>query len=141
MSQREYEPQPQAPDLGEYVQEDSAETLTGPTGTDALDAGYVPPDRPYVLDDDQVAPGPTATTENLDSRLRRERPDVTPDDPSGDETLDATRAGRLEPSAPGADGGYHRSMDARQTGVDGGAASAEEAAVHERPEDEVGGVE
>ncbi|WP_300007189.1 hypothetical protein [Pseudonocardia sp.] len=96
--------QPDAPDLGAAVQLDSADTLDGPAGgADALDAGYVPPDRPYALDEDGVP-------DTLDERLARERSEEGAPDPD--------RSGRL--SASGA-----------EVGVDGGAASAEEAAVHD----------
>jgi hypothetical protein len=54
MAQRDYEEQPEAPDLGAAIQLDSAETLVAPPERDALDAGYSPPDRPYALDDDEL---------------------------------------------------------------------------------------
>jgi hypothetical protein len=96
--------QPDAPDLGAAVQLDNAETLDGPAGgADALDAGYVPPDRPYALDEDRAP-------DTLDERLARERPEGL--------SVDPDRSGRL-----GADG--------TEVGIDGGAASAEEAAVHD----------
>lgn len=100
--------QSSAPDLGAAVQLDNAETLDGPAGgADALDAGFVPPDRPFALDD--------APHETLDERLAAETPETAAD-------VDATRSGRLT----GAGGG-----DAADVGVDGGAASAEEAAMHD----------
>ena len=102
--------QSSAPDLGAAVQLDNAETLDGPAGgPDALDAGYVPPDRPFALDDDPH--------ETLDERLAAETPDIAPD-------VDPTRSGRLT----GVDG---TDLEAVEVGVDGGAASAEEAAVHD----------
>ena len=102
MSRRD-DPQPQDPDAGQMVQEDAEYTLTG-TG-DPLDSGYVPPDRPLE-----------ERNRELDDRLARELPeDASATDPE--------RAGRLEPDE-GDD------TAARDVGVDGGAASAEEAAVH-----------
>ncbi len=138
MSQREYEQQPEAPDLGEFVQEESAETLVGPPGTDALDAGYVPPDRPYGLDDPRAGAPAGAEPEGLDERLNRERPEVELAESGGGDLGDEGRSGRLETSDAGADGEYIRSMEGRDVGIDGGGASAEEAAVHYRGEDEVG---
>lgn len=132
MTQREYEDQPEAPDLGEYIQQDSAETLTGPPNSEALDAGYVPPDRPFGLDDVQAGAQTGSEPEDLDTRLSRERPDVTVDDPTGGRDTDLERSGRLEAVSPGADGTYDRSTEAVDTGLAGGAASAEEAAVHDR---------
>ncbi|GEL26214.1 hypothetical protein PSU4_51680 [Pseudonocardia sulfidoxydans NBRC 16205] len=113
MSRRD-DPQPQDPDAGQMVQEDAEYTLTG-TG-DPLDAGYVPPDRPFELDGDTVTPAGAREGESLDDRLARELPDDAA-------VTDADRAGRLEPHADD-------DTAAHDVGVDGGAASAEEAAVH-----------
>ena len=126
MSQHDYEQQPESPDLGEYVQEDPAETLVGPAGSDPLDAGYVPPDRPYLSADD---PSLSGRSESLEGRLDRERPDVG--DPSYRPDTEADRAPRLQVDEPTADSMYTEGTDARDVGVAGGAASAEEAAVHE----------
>lgn len=133
VSQRDHETQPDGPDLGEFVQEDPAETLVGPPGSDPLDAGYVPPDRPYGLDDDQATSRIDGEPEPLDTALRRERPDLDPDDPGLADGVDPDRSGRLAPADPGADGDYANSVDGVDTGIDGGAASAEEAAMHEHP--------
>ena len=46
LRQHDYEPQPEAPDLGSSVQLETSESLVSPPGVDGLDAGYVPPDRP-----------------------------------------------------------------------------------------------
>ena len=123
MAQRDYEIQPEAPDLGEAVQLDTAETLVGPAGDDVdpLDAGYSPPDRPYVLDDVELTSG-GAEDETLDQRLAREEPEEMP--------VDLDRAGRL--ADPEQDGAMDRpdGLEGQDVGVDGGAASAEEAAVH-----------
>lgn len=75
MPENEYEEQPQAPDIGASVQLETSESAVGPPGKDALDAGYVPPDRPIALDE---APTSAALREPepLDARLARERPDV-----------------------------------------------------------------
>ncbi|ODU00222.1 MAG: hypothetical protein ABS81_24280 [Pseudonocardia sp. SCN 72-86] len=107
-------PQPQDPDAGQMVQEDAEYTLTG--AGDPLDAGWVPPDRPMELDGDTVTPAGARAGESLDDRLARELPE-------DGAVTDAERAGRLEPDADG-------DTTARDVGVDGGAASAEEAAVH-----------
>jgi uncharacterized protein DUF5709 len=123
MVQRDYEEQPEAPDLGAAVQLDTAETLVGPVdGNDAIDAGYSPPDRPYALDDDEVTGAGQAAGETLDERLAREVPEEVP--------VDADRAGRL--ADPEQLGVMERTdvMEGRDVGIDGGAASAEEAAVH-----------
>jgi hypothetical protein len=123
MVQRDYEEQPEAPDLGAAVQMDTSETLVGPAGdVDPLDAGYVPPDRPIVLDDDAVTAAGQFEGESLDERLAREVPEDVP--------VDVDRAGRL--ADPEQSGAMERSDDIEgvDVGIDGGAASAEEAAVH-----------
>jgi Family of unknown function (DUF5709) len=123
MAQRDYEEQPEAPDLGAAVQLDTSDTLAGPAGdVDGLDAGYVPPDRPYVLDDDAVTAAGQFEGDSLDERLAREEPEDVP--------VDVDRAGRLaDPEQLGAMERFD-AMDGQDVGIDGGAASAEEAAVH-----------
>jgi hypothetical protein len=124
MAQRDYEDQPEAPDLGAAVQLEPQETLTGPPGSDALDAGYVPPDRPYGLDDDATTAAGQRDGESHDERLDRERPE---------EPLpaDADRSGRIAVPDADAVGEARDAMDGQDVGIDGGAASAEEAAVHD----------
>ncbi|MDQ3901347.1 MAG: DUF5709 domain-containing protein [Actinomycetota bacterium] len=123
MAQHDYEKQPEAADLAEAVQDDSAETLVGPPGTDPLDAGYIPPDRPYGLDDDLVTVAGQRDGESIDQRLRREQPEWMP--------VDVDRSGRIALADAGAAGQTPDAMDGIDVGIDGGAASAEEAAVHE----------
>ena len=123
MAQHDYEPQPEAPDLGAAIQLETAETLVGPPGdTDALDAGYSPPDRPYALDDDELTVAGQREGETLDERLAREVPEEVP--------VDLDRAGRL--ADPEQLGAMERTdaIEGQDVGIDGGAASAEEAAVH-----------
>jgi Family of unknown function (DUF5709) len=122
MAQRDYEVQPEAPDLGATVQLETAESLVGPPDTDAVDAGYSPPDRPYALDDDELTVAGQRDGETLDDRLAREVPEEVP--------VDADRAGRL--ADPEQFGLMERgdAIEGQDVGVDGGAASAEEAAVH-----------
>jgi hypothetical protein len=123
MSQHDYEKQPEAPDLGAAVQLDTSETLEGPIGdVDGLDAGYSPPDRPYVLDDDDITVAGQRRSETLDERLARDEPEEVP--------VDGDRAGRLSDPDQGAalEGGD--AMTAVDVGIDGGAAPAEEAAMH-----------
>ncbi|AEA24913.1 hypothetical protein Psed_2712 [Pseudonocardia dioxanivorans CB1190] len=118
---RRDDPQPQAPDIGELVHENADYTLTGEG--DPLDAGWVPPDRPIELDGDTVTPAGARAGESHDDRLAREL-----SDDAG--PTDAERAGRLVAEHTDAGGGAVDDNDAVEVGVDGGAASAEEAAVH-----------
>ncbi len=141
MAGSEYEEQPEAPDIGASVQLESAESLVGPPNEEALDAGYIPPDRPYVLDEDGVTPAAIREGESLDERLHRERPDIGVEEPTPDggyqpEGLAGDeRSGRLAPAVDTAIEGTGgddtiRSTDAVDVGISGGAASAEEAAIH-----------
>jgi hypothetical protein len=122
MAQRDYEDQPQAPDLGAAVQLETAESLVGPPDVDAVDAGYSPPDRPYALDDDELTVAGQRDGETLDERLARELPEELP--------VDVHRAGRL--ADPEQLGLMERTdaIEGQDVGIDGGAASAEEAAMH-----------
>jgi uncharacterized protein DUF5709 len=122
MAQRDYEEQPEAPDLGASVQLESEEHLAAPAGDrDGLDAGYSPPDRPYGAEDDGVTARGMREGESLDQRLNRER---------ADEPVDPDRSGRIALADEGAALETPDAMDGVDVGVDGGAASAEEAAVH-----------
>lgn len=123
MAQRDYEDQPEAPDLGASVQLESEQHLAAPAGDrDGLDAGYVPPDRPYALDEDGVTARGMQEGDSLDERLHRER---------GEETPDPDRSGRVTMAGEGAALETPDALDGVDVGIDGGAASAEEAAVHE----------
>ncbi|MHA6626176.1 DUF5709 domain-containing protein [Pseudonocardia sichuanensis] len=122
MAQRDYEEQPEAPDLGASVQLESDEHLAAPPGDhDGLDAGYSPPDRPYAAEEDGVTARGMREGDSLDDRLRRER---------GDEALDEDRTGRIALEGEGAALETPDAMDGVDVGIDGGAAGAEEAAVH-----------
>ncbi|MFB7861074.1 MULTISPECIES: DUF5709 domain-containing protein [unclassified Streptomyces] len=119
---------------------DASDTLVGPV--DPVEEGYVPPDRPWAVERIGVTAAERLRGETLDQRLAVETPEdaLDPDwDGIGDsvdtdgEPLDREvgdhRAGRLV--AP--DNGLALSPlegYARDVGIDGGAASAEEAAVH-----------
>jgi hypothetical protein len=134
MAQRDYEEQPEAPDLGASVQLESAATLEAPAGDrDGLDAGYVPPDRPYGLDDDAVTGAGMREGDSLDERLRREQPEewMSEDLHAGPSSgADADRSGRITIAGEGAALETRDAMEGVDEGIDGGAASAEEAAVH-----------
>jgi hypothetical protein len=123
MAQREYEEQPEAPDLGASVQLENDEQLVGPPGGDPLDAGYVPPDRPYVSEEDGVTGRGMREGDSFEQRLAREQPE--------DQPFDADRAGRLSGAEQGAALETTDDITAVDVGIDGGAASAEEAAMHE----------
>lgn len=116
--------QPEAPDMASALQLDTDEALTGPSDTDPLDSGYVPPDRPYGIDDHAVTPAGEREGESHEDRIARELPE---EQPAGE----PDRSGRLVNAADSPAGEPAEDGAASEVGVDGGAASAEEAAVHD----------
>ncbi|WP_369254843.1 DUF5709 domain-containing protein [Geodermatophilus amargosae] len=118
------------------------DTLEDPRRARDLDTGWSPPERPWGVDDWGTTEREEATGESLDGRLRRELPDRPEDDGDGlgdlaggdgellDDEVGDARAGRL--ADVGEDGGVDEEdqLLAEDLGIDGGAASAEEAAVH-----------
>lgn len=106
---------------------------------DVLDEGISPPERPRGVNAKGVTPLEAADGETLDDRVRQEEPEVWEqaeaerdaeivDGPVGGE-VGSDRSGRL--LAP--DAGLDEDVDglvAEDEGIDGAAASAEEAAVH-----------
>ncbi|WEH38413.1 DUF5709 domain-containing protein [Streptomyces sp. AM 2-1-1] len=139
-----YQPQPEeASDPAE--QPDTEDTLTDSDLADALDEGYSPPDRPWAVEDVGTTASEQHDGESLDSRLSRERPEVAAGDSDGagdlpggegepwDDEVGTDRAGRLTQQA---DGTVPATLTANDVGVDGAAASAEEAAMHVVPDEE-----
>lgn len=137
-------------DLEDYQVEDSADTLDKAPGDDPLDRGVIPPERWSAA----MRFGSTASEqesgESLDQLLAEEEPDITAeidderpediaaDEDAADEDIDGMllddgpdpRAGRLVADDEEADPGADRDLLAHDVGPDGGAATAEEAAVH-----------
>ncbi|MGW1910066.1 DUF5709 domain-containing protein [Streptomyces sp. NPDC002076] len=112
------------------------------TYDDVLDEGYSPPERPLAVTKKGTTAAEQHAGETLDERLAQEAPDAQA--PAGDEIGDlpggegepvdpeagASRAGRLVAPDEGAHTNTTKEEIARDVGVDGGAAGAEEAAVH-----------
>jgi hypothetical protein len=137
-------------ELGDYEVQGASDTLDGNPGDDPLDRGVIPPQRESTA----LRFGSTAAEEeageSLDQHLAEEEPDVVPDidderpedidgdDDAADEDVDGLllddgpdpRAGRLVAEDEGAHPDAEADLVARDVGIDGGAASAEEAAVH-----------
>jgi hypothetical protein len=110
---------------------------------DPFDEGYSPPERAQATEGWGTTAAETAEGESLDGRLAREVPDVSydeDDDGLGDtedtdgELLDdevgESRSGRLVATNEGFGADTDEELYASDVGIDGGAASAEEAAVH-----------
>jgi hypothetical protein len=153
-------------DLEDYQVQDSTDTLDGAPGDDPLDRGVVPPERwsagiRYGTTAEEQEEG-----ESLDQLLAEEEPDDTledledeeeedddetedledleDDDDAGDEDVDGLllddgpdpRAGRLVAEDEGAHPDEEEDLVASDVGIDGGGATAEEAAVHVVEEDD-----
>ena len=110
---------------------------------DELDRGYSPPEKWSAGQGYGNTPYEEATGESLDQRLAQEERETDPYDESAadDENLDdgevgAERAGRLVDPDQGLGEDTEPDLVADDVGIDGAAASAEEAAVHVVPEDE-----
>jgi hypothetical protein len=137
----------------EEGQLDASDTLEGEPGEDPLDAGILPADRwsAGMRFGDTLAE--ERRGESLDEQLAEEEPDVeledddedeesaygvVDDEDSGDEDVDGLllddgpdpRAGRLVAEDEGAHESTEADLVASDAGIDGGAATAEEAAVH-----------
>jgi len=125
---------------------DSESDLLGPEDTlidrgvrDVLDEGYSPAERPSDFSTEHEA---------LEARLSRELPENTDDEGDGlgdtsdtdgelyDDEVGVARSGRLVAEDEGVDTDADAYLFARDVGIDGAAASSEEAAVHVIPDDE-----
>ncbi|MFJ1646637.1 DUF5709 domain-containing protein [Streptomyces sp. NPDC088258] len=119
-------------------------------GADPHDEGWSPPERPLGVDQVGTTAAEQRSGETLDERLAKEVPDERPaagsgvgDLPGGEgEPLDGEvgddRAGRLVAPDEGAHEDAEKDMIAEDVGIDGAAASAEEAAVHRIPPTDTG---
>jgi len=140
-------------DLEDYQVQDTTDTLIGAPGDDPLDRGVVPPERwsGDIRRGDRGGEG-----ESLDELLAEEEPDDSldfdddepedfeGDDDAGDEDVDGLllddgpdpRAGRLVAEDEGAHPDEEEDLVVSDVGIDGGAATAEEAAMHVVEEDD-----
>jgi hypothetical protein len=118
---------------------DAADTLDGSPGDDPLDQAIIPPDRWSAGEGYGNTLAEEQAGEPLDRLLAEEEPDVDPyaeeepadeDEPEDDGEVADPRAGRLVAEDEGAHPDEETDLVARDVGIDAGAASAEEAAVH-----------
>ncbi|MGL5858475.1 MAG: DUF5709 domain-containing protein [Angustibacter sp.] len=122
--------------------------------TDPLDEGYSPPERPRGVEAFGTTFEEARRGETMDQRLAQEEPDLVAGDPSGelltddpDENPDVAlgidpaddwsggevgyeRAGRLVDPDEGVRSDTEDALVGEDVGIDGAAASAEEAAMH-----------
>ena len=150
---------PESADLEDYEVLDSGDTLSGAPGDDPLDRGVVPPERWSAGVRFGTTEAEQAGGEALDQLLAEEEPDpaldFTDDEPediedveldedAGDEDVDGlllddgpdARAGRLVAEDEGAHPDEEEDLVASDVGIDGGGATAEEAAMHVVEEDD-----
>ncbi|MGH3203188.1 MAG: DUF5709 domain-containing protein [Streptosporangiaceae bacterium] len=150
-------------DLQDYQVQDSTDTLSGAPGDDPLDRGVVPPERWSAGVRFGDTASEQSQGESLDQLLAEEEPDDTleltedeleddeadeedieEDDDAGDEDVDGLllddgpdpRAGRLVAEDEGAHPDEEEDLVASDVGIDGGGATAEEAAMHVVEEDD-----
>jgi Family of unknown function (DUF5709) len=144
------QPRHESAGLTDYEVQDASDTLDGDPGDDPLDRGVIPPQRWSAAMRSGTTAAEQEAGESLDQLLAAEEPDIVPDvdderpgDIAGDEDaaeedidgllLDEgpdPRAGRLVAGDEGAHPAEEAELVAHDAGIDGAAASAEEAAVH-----------
>jgi hypothetical protein len=126
-------PDPETTAEGDSDQLEFSDTLLDRGVDSPLDEGYSPAERPpgYRLEThlDQ------ALGEPMDAKLAAEEPDVGEPGARRPDAADPDRAGRLTAADPDADGLPSADTMAVDAGLAGGAASAEEAAMHVVDED------
>ncbi|MFD7967881.1 DUF5709 domain-containing protein [Streptomyces clavifer] len=125
---------------------DPENVLDEPDLDDVLDAGYSPPEKPLGVSKYGTTGEEQREGESLDRRLAQEVPeedplladpaDAGPED-NGPEEVDAgdERAGRVAVADEEPGSARNNRVLGRDVGIDGGAASAEEAAVHIQEDD------
>jgi hypothetical protein len=111
-----------------------------------LDEGYSPPEKWSAAQGFGNTPLEEQMGETLDQRLQQEIPEpdpyelaeqeVDPDEEDVDDQVGDVRAGRLVAPDEGVHVDQEKDLVAEDVGIDGAAASAEEAAVHVIPDDQ-----
>jgi hypothetical protein len=134
---------------------DASDTLDGDPGDDPLDQGIAPPDRWSAGEGFGTTAPEEQEGESLDQLLAEEEPDpyaeADSDEDEGegegedlraddlwDDDEPEPRSGRLVADDEGAHADDEDELVAHDVGIDGGAASAEEAAVHVLDDDDDG---
>ncbi|MGW4023091.1 DUF5709 domain-containing protein [Streptomyces sp. NPDC005009] len=130
---------------------DAEDTLEYDGVDDPLDRGWSPPERPWAVEHTGVTAGERHRGETLEQRLAEEQPDSLAPDGDGlgdsrdtdgellDNEVGAARSGRLVAPDEGAHEDEEEALVAMDVGIDGAAASAEEAAMHVVDEDDLPG--
>jgi len=144
------ENQHESADLEDYEVEDASDTLDGDPGDDPLDRGVIPPQHWTSASRFGTTAAEQEDGESLNQLLAEEEPDIEPvtdgaqpadiagDPDAADEDVDGLllddgpdpRAGRLLAEDEGSEPVAEPDLVATDIGIDGGAATAEEAAIH-----------
>ncbi|MFG2792800.1 DUF5709 domain-containing protein [Streptomyces sp. NPDC048419] len=141
---------------GSEIQEDSGildaeDTLVDDGVDDPLDRGWSPPDRPWAVEHAGVTAAEARRGETLEERLSEEMPELVMSDGDGlgdcdgsdgellDNEVGDRRSGRLVAPDEGTHEDDESALIATDVGIDGAAASAEEAAMHVVDEDSLSG--
>lgn len=125
---------------------DPENVIDEPDLDDMMDTGYSPPEKPLGVSKYGTTGEEQREGESLDRRLAQEVPEADPvlgeqaddapedngpeEDDAGDERAGRVAAADEEPGTP-----RNNRVLGRDVGIDGGAASAEEAAVHIQDDD------
>jgi len=138
------QPYEMAPDESEQLDQDPLQpgySLNDRGVADALDEGYSPPEKYSAAQGFGNTAEEQAEGETLDMRLAQEEPEVweRPErldaENIDDGEVGAERAGRLMDPDQGLGEDVDKDLIGLDAGIDAGAASAEEAAVHIVPDD------
>ncbi len=121
-------PDPETGAEGDSDQLDPSDTLMDDGPADPLDEGLSPRDRPgrHRLETEQEQ----YVGDSIDERLDQEVPEVWESDEIGAGGNEPDRVGRLGTATSDLAGRSTTSVFAEDEGISGGAATAEEAAVH-----------
>jgi hypothetical protein len=111
-----------------------SDTLDGRGVSDLLDEGYSPPERWSAGEGFGTTATEALQGETLEQRLAQEEPDIypyaTPSEYVDGPQIGRARAGRLVAPDEGSHFDLEEQLVAADVGIDGAAASAEEAAIH-----------
>ena len=130
------DPRNPAPAPAQYpTQQQNDDTLMNREPFDPLDEGISPPERWSAGEGFGTTVEEQLEGESFDQRLSQEEPDIDPDAEWSEENLDdgevgEARSGRLVDPDGGIGEDRVSELVGEDVGIDGAAASAEEAAVH-----------
>ncbi|OKK22936.1 hypothetical protein AMK16_02215 [Streptomyces sp. CB00455] len=142
MADDAYQPTGDSGEQADGTPLDLQDAIDERTYDDMLDEGYSPPEKPLGVTKHGTTAAEQQAGESLEDRLAQEVPDVAEAEGDGigdlaggegeplDSEVGGDRAGRLVAPDEGAHGDTTKELTAQDRGIDGGAASAEEAAVH-----------